>query len=124
MTNFELSKELFMLTAKPEIKSRIADGRIQLRDVGGDAVLVVNMQNGKQRSSTLFSCTDWSKIMPIAIELGVSLTSIGDCEYSAHDGIFHHSGSIFDMSNEFFDDGPIISLTKCCIAVLNSKKEK
>lgn len=71
-------------------------------------------------------CTDWNAVMPLAVEHGVSLIctgSAGGVTYSATDGFWHHSGSIFSDNDEIQCNGkPLRAIVICLIKVLERKK--
>ena len=120
MTNFELNKKLAELlgieryvTSKNECMNRF--------------FFKANVLEVEEFSP----CTNWNDIMPIAVELGVSLLPVIDCNggrsYSV--GVANFKKGSWDvledeeafLFEDYHDTNPQIALTKCCIAVLKAK---
>ncbi len=127
MTNFELNKKLAELVdigkGKYIVKFNEHEGAVYLCEKGGffDLIPIGNFD----------PCTNWNDIMPIAIELGVSLLPVFDCNgqrsYSVGVANFNkgswdvESGEPVFLFEDYHDKDPKIALVKCCIGILESK---
>ncbi len=107
MTNFELNKKLAEL-------------------MGGDVHFGLKARKVFIGDDEFNPCTNWSDIIPIAIELGqvrISAMVALDCYLAQISEADYHLAQISEADWEISSKGetPQIALVKCCIAVLESK---
>ena len=118
-TDFELNvklTEIVLANRYPRAKSIEFDGRqhcFWVNHIGFSSFPVADY------------CNDWNATMPLAVKHGVGLMCTGSDDYgltySATDGLWHHSNSIYPVTMEIQCNGkPLRAVVICLIKFLTA----